>query len=133
MTDGALRSSPPRRAADERRPACAPGGKRQVSLLAERGRTHGVECKRVDAPVLTPSGRIALADLKLERIVLSRASLRRLAEDPFAAIKIEYLQRELRRTSKRRGEFRYPREIRRGTTKRRAAAVKALTRLVSAL
>ena len=70
MTDGALRSSPPRRAADERRPACAPGGKRQVSLLAERGRTHGVECKRVDAPVLTPSGRIALADLKLERIAV---------------------------------------------------------------
>lgn len=31
-----------------------------------QGRRIGVECKRADAPVLTPSMRIALADLKLD-------------------------------------------------------------------
>jgi hypothetical protein len=30
----------------------------------------GVECKRVDAPSLTPSIRIALGDLKLERVAV---------------------------------------------------------------
>jgi hypothetical protein len=39
-------------------------------LLAVRGRWYGVECKRVDAPRLTPSMRIALKDLKLERIAV---------------------------------------------------------------
>jgi predicted AAA+ superfamily ATPase len=37
-------------------------------LLRKNGRLFGVECKRADAPKLTPSMRIALADLKLERI-----------------------------------------------------------------
>ncbi|MGH2603343.1 MAG: DUF4143 domain-containing protein, partial [Dehalococcoidia bacterium] len=37
-------------------------------LLFQRGRRIGVECKRMDAPVLTPSMRIALADLKLDRL-----------------------------------------------------------------
>ena len=37
-------------------------------LLFKRGRRIGVECKRVDAPVLTPSMRIALADLKLDEL-----------------------------------------------------------------
>ncbi len=39
-------------------------------LLMKNGRLFGVECKRADAPKLTPSMRIALADLKLERIAV---------------------------------------------------------------
>ena len=31
---------------------------------------YGVECKRADAPAMTPSIRIALEDLKLERIAV---------------------------------------------------------------
>jgi predicted AAA+ superfamily ATPase len=37
-------------------------------LLFDRGRRIGIECKRADAPVLTPSMRIALADLKLDEL-----------------------------------------------------------------
>jgi predicted AAA+ superfamily ATPase len=37
-------------------------------LLFKNGRRIGVECKRADAPVLTPSMRIALADLKLDEL-----------------------------------------------------------------
>ena len=37
-------------------------------LLFKRGRRIGVECKRMDAPVATPSMRIALADLKLDEL-----------------------------------------------------------------
>ena len=37
-------------------------------VLRKNGRLFGVECKRADAPKLTPSMRIALEDLKLERI-----------------------------------------------------------------
>ena len=37
-------------------------------LLFKRGRRIGVECKRMDAPVLTPSMRIALTDLKLDEL-----------------------------------------------------------------
>lgn len=39
-------------------------------LLIKDGRMFGVECKRIDAPRLTPSMRIALEDLKLERIAV---------------------------------------------------------------
>jgi predicted AAA+ superfamily ATPase len=39
-------------------------------LLVKHGRLYGVECKRVDAPKLTPSMRIALTDLKLERLAV---------------------------------------------------------------
>ena len=39
-------------------------------ILVKDGRMLGVECKRVDAPRLTPSMRIALDDLKLERIAV---------------------------------------------------------------
>ena len=38
-------------------------------LLSKHGRRVGVECKRTDAPVLTPSMRIALSDLKLDRLI----------------------------------------------------------------
>ena len=37
-------------------------------LLFVRGRRIGVECKRADAPTITPSMRIAIADLKLDRL-----------------------------------------------------------------
>src|SRR6516162_5427362 len=39
-------------------------------LLFKRGRRLGVECKRMDAPTLTASMRIAMADLKLDRLVV---------------------------------------------------------------
>jgi len=39
-------------------------------ILIKDGHMLGVECKRVDAPRLTPSMRIALDDLKLERIAV---------------------------------------------------------------
>ena len=39
-------------------------------LLFKNGRRIGVECKRKDAPTLTPSMRIALDDLKLDRLVV---------------------------------------------------------------
>ena len=47
--------------------------------------------------------------LKLRSIVLSRASLRRLAADPARDVKVEYLQRELLSAASQRAEFRYPR------------------------
>jgi CO/xanthine dehydrogenase Mo-binding subunit len=37
-------------------------------LLFKNGRRIGVECKRADAPALTPSMRISLADLKLDEL-----------------------------------------------------------------
>ena len=39
-------------------------------VLRKDGRLLGVECKRTDAPRLTPSLRIALEDLQLERIAV---------------------------------------------------------------
>lgn len=39
-------------------------------VLLKNGRLLGVECKRMDAPRLTPSMRIALEDLNLERIAV---------------------------------------------------------------
>ncbi len=39
-------------------------------LLIKDGRLIGVECKRMDAPRLTPSMRIAVADLKLDRLLV---------------------------------------------------------------
>jgi len=43
----------------------------EIDLILRRGqRMYGVECKRADAPRLTPSMRIALEDLQLERIVV---------------------------------------------------------------
>jgi len=37
-------------------------------VLFKNGRRIGIECKRADAPILTPSMRIALADLKLDEL-----------------------------------------------------------------
>jgi predicted AAA+ superfamily ATPase len=39
-------------------------------VLFKRGRRIGIECKRADAPTLTPSMRIALADLKLDELLV---------------------------------------------------------------
>lgn len=47
--------------------------------------------------------------MKLRTIVLNRASLQRLANDPLREIKIEYLQRDLLNAAAQRTEFQYPR------------------------
>lgn len=39
-------------------------------VFSKGGRMYGIEIKRADAPTMTPSMRIALEDLKLERIVV---------------------------------------------------------------
>jgi hypothetical protein len=46
-------------------------------LLFKRGRRIGIECKRADAPTLTPSMRIALADLKLDELWVAYPGERR--------------------------------------------------------
>ena len=48
-------------------------------VLRHRGKLFGVECKRVDAPRLTPSIRIALDDLALERVAVVYPGARRYA------------------------------------------------------
>ena len=48
-------------------------------LLHRRGKLFGVECKRVDAPRITPSMHIALDDLGLERIAVIYPGTRRYA------------------------------------------------------
>lgn len=39
-------------------------------VLRRRGKLYGVECKRIDAPRMTPSIRIAMQDLSLERVAV---------------------------------------------------------------
>jgi len=39
-------------------------------VLFKKGRRLGFECKRADAPVLTPSMQIALRDLKLDKLTV---------------------------------------------------------------
>jgi len=52
----------------------------EVDLVMRRGgRLLGVECKRADAPRLTPSIRIALDDLELERLIVVYPGSRRYA------------------------------------------------------
>ncbi|MCX5852519.1 MAG: DUF4143 domain-containing protein [Deltaproteobacteria bacterium] len=48
-------------------------------VMVNDGRMLAVECKRVDAPRLTPSMRIAMEDLKLERISVVYPGTRRYA------------------------------------------------------
>jgi predicted AAA+ superfamily ATPase len=50
-------------------------------LLFKDGRRLGLEMKRTDAPTLTPSMRIALEDLRLERLVVLYPGTRRYALD----------------------------------------------------
>jgi len=52
------------------------------------------------------------ASLKLRTIVLRRASLRKLLNDPARAVKVEYLGRELADAAAHRSEYRYPRPVR---------------------
>jgi hypothetical protein len=47
--------------------------------------------------------------LKLRSIILDRDALRRLLKDAAAAVKIEYLKRDLLRSAGLRFEYRYPR------------------------
>ncbi len=58
---------------------------------------------------------VRASGLKLRQITLSRTSLRRLADDPQSAVKIDYLRRDIERSAKRREAFQYPRQIRRAT------------------
>jgi hypothetical protein len=53
------------------------GGAEVDLVLFEGRRRIGVDCKRSDAPVLTPSMRIALADLKLDELVVVYPGTRR--------------------------------------------------------
>lgn len=46
-------------------------------VLFKRGRRIGVECKRSDAPTLTPSMRVALTDLKLDELLVVYPGTRR--------------------------------------------------------
>ena len=48
-------------------------------LLLRRGRLFGVECKRADTPRMTPSIRIALDDLGLERVAVIYPGTKRFA------------------------------------------------------
>jgi hypothetical protein len=72
-------------------------------------------------------------ELKLRTVVLSRASLRRLVDDPAREVKIEYLRRDILRSSTRRGEFHYPRlsRIARVLPRRAAAAARAMAALTA--
>jgi len=56
------------------------------------------------------------SELKLKSVVLGRASLQRLIADPDRPVKIEYLQRELSEAATHRGEFRFPRVVRRASS-----------------
>ena len=47
--------------------------------------------------------------LKLRTIVFDRDALLRLIDSPDAAVKIDYLKRDLLRTATQRNEYRYPR------------------------
>lgn len=53
------------------------GGAEIDLLLFKNGRRIGVECKRADAPVLTPSMRIALDDLRLDELHVVYPGVRR--------------------------------------------------------
>ena len=48
-------------------------------VLFKNGRRIGIECKRADAPTLTPSMRIALADLKLDEMRVVYPGVKRYA------------------------------------------------------
>ncbi|MBU0682882.1 MAG: DUF4143 domain-containing protein, partial [Candidatus Omnitrophica bacterium] len=50
----------------------------EIDLVFNKGgRMYGVEIKRADAPIMTPSMRIALDDLKLEKIAVIYPGKRR--------------------------------------------------------
>jgi uncharacterized protein len=57
------------------------GGAEIDLVLLKDGKMIGVECKRVDAPRLTPSMRTALSDLGLERILVIYPGIKRYSLD----------------------------------------------------
>lgn len=69
-------------------------------------------------------------ELKLRTIVLSRASLRKLAADPACEVKLEYLRRDLAESASRRAEFRYPRP---DFAARRVAITRSLAAVAAAV
>ncbi|MBI4825358.1 MAG: ATP-binding protein [Nitrospirae bacterium] len=61
-------------------------------VLVKDGRMFGVECKRMDAPRITPSVRTALNDLKLERIaVVYPGNKRYLLDDRIEAVPLDFV------------------------------------------
>ena len=61
-------------------------------VLVKAGRRLGVECKRMDAPRVTPSMQTALADLKLERIAVVYPGTKRYAlAEVISAVPLEAL------------------------------------------
>jgi predicted AAA+ superfamily ATPase len=61
-------------------------------VIVKNGRLVGVECKQVDAPRLTPSMRIALSDLQLERIAVLYPGPRRYAlADRVEAVPLKFI------------------------------------------
>lgn len=54
-------------------------------VLVKDGRMFGVECKRVDAPRMTPSIRTAIEDLKLEQIAVVYPGTKRYSLSDYAA------------------------------------------------
>lgn len=59
-------------------------------VLVKSGRMFGVECKRMDAPRITPSVRTVLKDLKLERIaVVYPGNKRYLLDDSIEAVPLD--------------------------------------------
>ncbi len=66
------------------------GGAEIDLVLFKDGRRLGVECKREDAPRLTPSKRVALEDLKLEQIAVVYPGRKRYAiADHVAAVPLD--------------------------------------------
>jgi len=68
----------------------------EIDLLLRRGdRLYGVECKRADAPNFTPSIRIALSDLGLERVAVVYPGAKRYAiADLVEAVPLAELARQ---------------------------------------
>ncbi len=63
-------------------------------VMIKDGRMFGVECKRLDAPKLTPSMRIAFEDLQLDRILVIYPGTRRYAiDDHMEAVPFEEVVR----------------------------------------
>ena len=63
-------------------------------IMVKDGRLIGMECKRVDAPKLTPSMQIAMSDLKLDRIAVIYPGLKRYPlADKIEAVPLQELSR----------------------------------------
>ena len=66
-------------------------------VLVKNGRMFGVECKRMDAPRITPSMRTALKDLKLERIaVVYPGNKRYLLDNSIEAVPLDLVAEGMR-------------------------------------